>query len=70
MDSKTQQLDQLFQRWEEQVPEYRGHLVKDGIIEEDLFNLTNPKILFITKEPNNPEQRADDFRVILLSAVY
>ena len=63
MDSKNQQLDQLFQRWENQNTLYRGHFVKDGIIDEDLFEAAKHKILFITKEPNNPEQREGDFRV-------
>jgi hypothetical protein len=63
MDSKTEQLNFLFQKWEEQVPEYIGHFVKDGIIDEELFRNTNPKILFITKEPNNPKKDAHDFRV-------
>lgn len=62
MSTKTQQLDKLFQKWEEHVPEYKGHFVRDGIINEELFEKTNPKILFITKEPNNPEQSEGDFR--------
>jgi len=61
-NSKTQQLNQLFYDWENKIPEYKGHFVKDGINNEDLYNATIPKILFITKEPNNPNQEADDFR--------
>jgi len=63
MSSKNQQINDLFQRWEEHVPEYRSHFVKDGIIDENLFEQSYPKILFITKEPNNPKQEADDFRI-------
>jgi len=63
MSSKTKQLNQLFQDWEEAIPEYKGHFVKDGIVNEDLYDNTIPKILFITKEPNNPEQEENDFRV-------
>jgi len=62
MDSKTEQLNALFQKWEEQVPKYQGHFVKDGIINEENFQDSNPKILFITKEPNNPNQDVGEFR--------
>ena len=63
MKSKTEQLNELFIKWEKEIPGYKGHFVKDGIINEDLYHQTNPKILFITKEPNNPKQNPGDFRV-------
>ena len=63
MNTKTEELNKLFQDWENKIPEYKGHFVKDGINDEDLYNATNPKILFITKEPNNPNQETGDFRV-------
>lgn len=62
MKTKTQQLDELFAEWEKETPCYKGHFVKDGIINEELFEQTNPKILFITKEPNDPKQNSWDFR--------
>jgi hypothetical protein len=62
MLTKTQQLNQLFDEWENTISEYKGKFVRDGIINEKLYSLTSPKILFITKEPNNPKQEANDFR--------
>lgn len=62
MKTKTEQLDELFIKWEKETPGYKGHFVRDGIINEDLYKQTKPKILFITKEPNNPKQLPDDFR--------
>ncbi|MCB0824022.1 MAG: hypothetical protein KDC09_15095 [Bacteroidales bacterium] len=60
--TKTKQLDLLFTKWEQEIPGYKNHFVKDGIINEDLYEQTNPKVLFITKEPNNPNQHPGDFR--------
>jgi len=62
MDTNNQKLNSLFKKWEELIPEYRGRFVRDGIINEQLFNDTTPKILFIGKEPNNPEGTIGDFR--------
>jgi len=62
MQSKTDQLNQLFKNWELAVPEYQGKFVRDGIINEKLYLTASLKILFITKEPNNPEQKPGDFR--------
>ena len=62
MKTKTQLLDELFIKWEKEVPGYKNHFVKDGIINEELYKQTNPKILFITKEPNDPKQNSWDFR--------
>ncbi|MGD1847497.1 MAG: hypothetical protein ACFB10_19080 [Salibacteraceae bacterium] len=50
----------LFQRWIKAVPEYAGKLIADGIIEEALFQKQQPKVLFITKEANDPEQNQWD----------
>jgi hypothetical protein len=62
MYSKTKNLDSLFQKWEDSNLDCRGHFVKDGIIDEELFEVAKHKILFITKEPNNLNQDAGDFR--------
>ena len=62
MKNKTEQLNDLFKIWEQAVPEYQGKFVKDGIIDENLYDVASTKILFITKEPNNPKQEEGDFR--------
>jgi hypothetical protein len=61
--NKTEQLDQLFEKWQKDIPSYKGKFVKDGIIKEEIYSvLTKPKLLFIAKEPNNPKQEEGDFR--------
>ncbi len=60
--NKTDKLNQLFEEWENEVPEYKGKFIKDGINDEELFRLSKIKVLFIAKEPNNPKQQAGDFR--------
>lgn len=62
MQSRTEQLNQLFDEWEQTNFEYKDKFVKDGIVVEEFYNSATTKILFITKEPNNPEQTAGDFR--------
>jgi hypothetical protein len=62
MKSKNQQLDELFNKWEISIPEYKGQFIYDGIINEEFYLLSNPKILFITKESNNPLHKPGDFR--------
>jgi hypothetical protein len=62
MQNKTEQLNQLFDEWELAVPEYKGKFVRDGIINEQLYQTASPKILFIMKEPNDPKQETWDFR--------
>lgn len=62
MQNKTEQLNQLFEKWEMAVPEYKGKFVRDGIINEQLYKTASPKILFIMKEPNDPKQETWDFR--------
>lgn len=60
--NKTVQLNALFEQWKQAMPPNEGGFVADGIIDEQLFNQASKKILFITKEPNNPKQVAGDFR--------
>lgn len=60
--NKTVQLNALFEQWKKDMSLETGGFVADGIIDEQLFNQASKKILFITKEPNNPEQVAGDFR--------
>lgn len=61
--TKTQQLDSLFEEWEQTTPDYRGKFVRDGIVDEGSYDAAKHKILFVAKEPNNREQQAGDFRV-------
>lgn len=61
--TKTEKLEHLFTEWEKHNPKYKGPYVKDGIINQEEWDKTTPKILFVTKEPNhrnNPQ--ATDLR--------
>jgi hypothetical protein len=62
--NKTEQLDLLFEKWESFIPEYKGKFVKDGIVNEQEYSSSSVKILFIAKEPNNPNQEPWDYREI------
>lgn len=59
--NKKDQLDALFKEWEHTMPEHLGKFAKDGIINEQEYEKVNPKILFITKEMNNPGQKEFSF---------
>ena len=60
---RTEQLNNLFDEWEAQQPEEAQYMCRDGIVCEEHYETTNPKILFIAKEPNNPPpQEGFDFR--------
>ena len=60
----TEKLNELFKQWEDQIEEYQGKFVRDGIIDEDEWIKTNPKVLFIAKEANQyGNQTTGDFRV-------
>lgn len=60
--TKTEKLNQLFEKWEQSIPGYKGKFVKDGILNEPLYDLAPVKVLYLMKEPNNPEQKPGDFR--------
>ena len=60
--TKNERIDQLFERWCEEWPAYRGHLIRDGIIDEETYDQQSTKILFIAKEANDPGQTEWDFR--------
>ena len=60
--TKTEQLNLLFKNWETEIPEYKGKFIQDGINNEDLYLKAATKVLFLTKEPNNPNQEAGNFR--------
>lgn len=61
MSKKNAQLDQLFKAWKK---EYGTHenFIKDGIISENRYEKARRKVLFIAKEPNDPDQKATDYR--------
>jgi len=59
---KTAQNDLLHAKWEASNPLYVGKFIRDGIINEELYDSSPERILFIMKEPNNPTQQAGDFR--------
>lgn len=59
----NQKLNQLFEEWEGNIEVYKGKFVRDGIINEEEWEKASPKILYITKEPNQSgNQAAGDFR--------
>jgi hypothetical protein len=59
----TEKLNELFTKWENSIDSYKGIFVRDGIINEQEWNITTPKILFITKEANQyGKPAAGDFR--------
>lgn len=61
--TKTESLNILFDEWEKEISGYNGFFVKDGIIDEEVWNNTSPKILFIAKEANHyGVPRPGDFR--------
>ena len=60
--TKTENLDSLFIKWESSVKGYKGKMKRDGIVNESLYLDANPKVLFITKEPNDPRQSSGDYR--------
>ena len=63
--TKTERLNALFTEWKDQKPaEEAKRMCLDGIVCEERYDNTNPKILFILKEPNNPgpEKPGFDFR--------
>ena len=62
--TKTERLNALFTEWKDQKPaEEAKRMCLDGIVCEERYDNTNPKILFIAKEPNmDPEEPGFDFR--------
>lgn len=59
---ETERLNKLFNAWEKEYP--IGTFCRDGIINESYFTEAKKKILFITKEPNDPSQSQWDFREV------
>ena len=61
MDSFNNQIDDLFDRWSKNYGD-GDNFVKDGVINESKYNKASKKILFITKEPNDPNKEGTDYR--------
>lgn len=49
----------LFQTWQNAIPMYKKNFIRDGIINEDYYNKSNPKILFLMKEANDPSSESE-----------
>ncbi|MEP0862296.1 MAG: hypothetical protein HRF52_12750 [Ignavibacterium sp.] len=64
MTLKTE-LNKLFEEWEQKFPNYKGKFVKDGILDEQLYQDAKTKILYITKDPNDPDQTSWDLADLL-----
>ena len=60
---KTKQLNSLFEKWESSNKDYTGRFIRDGIIDESIFEAPgNKKLLIIAKEPNYQDDGSWDFR--------
>ena len=60
--TRTERLNELFAAWKQRIIEVADRMCLDGIVCEESYENTNPKLLFITKEPNHPEGSGFDFR--------
>lgn len=58
--NKTEKLNKLFNAWEKGYTS--GTFCRDGIVNEELFSNARKKILFVTKEPNDPSKSQWDYR--------
>ncbi len=59
--TKSQELNNLFEKWKTSRV-YGKRFTADGIIDESEFEKASKKVLFICKEPNDPEQKGGDYR--------
>lgn len=62
MLSKTDQLNKLFDQWEQAIPEYNNTFIRDGIVNEKLYSGSFPKILILNLEPKFPSKEPVDLR--------
>ena len=58
----TAQEDELFERWRKR----RADLVADGVVDEHAYLQSDPKLMFVLKEVNDPEGGNWDLREFLL----
>jgi len=54
--NSRQELEKLFTTWESSFPDYKGKFIRDGIINDELYQTAKVKICFLVKEPNDPTQ--------------
>ena len=66
---RTERLNELFAAWKQRIIEAPDRMCLDGIVCEKSYENTNPKLLFITKEPNHPEGPGFDFREWWLESI-
>ncbi|MCB0810613.1 MAG: hypothetical protein KDB96_15155, partial [Flavobacteriales bacterium] len=60
---KTARLDELFGRWRAAYGAECRHFISDGIIDEELYEAQQPRLLFLGKDPNDQSGEEDwDFR--------
>ncbi|MBN8707326.1 MAG: hypothetical protein J0L62_15750 [Bacteroidetes bacterium] len=55
--NSRQELEKLFTTWESTFPEHSGKFIRDGIINDELYQTAKVKICFLTKEPNDEKQQ-------------
>lgn len=56
-------MNDLFNKWKKDRPEYVENFVEDGIIDFDKWESAKPKILFLLKEVNDDFEPTDPFTV-------
>ncbi len=61
-ETRTKILDKLFEEWKQRRGEEAKLMCLDGIVCEKNYESTEPKLLFVAKEPNHPEGRGSDYR--------
>ena len=60
--TKTERLNELFAKWRERYGAEADRMCLDGIVCEKDYEKTDPKLLFVAKEPNHQGDRGFDFR--------
>lgn len=54
----TQRIDRLFEEWENK------NVFRDGLLDEKLYVESNPKVMWLLKDPNTKEKRGDLLEII------
>ena len=60
--TRTERLNKLFAEWKQKRKKEAERMCLDGIICEKNYERANPKLLFVAKEPNNPERPGSNYR--------
>ena len=61
-ETRTERLNALFVEWRQWTIEEADRMCLDGIVCESSYEKTDPKLLFVAKEPNHPKGQGFDFR--------